>query len=944
MDPLFDRFREHLLPRYELQAELGRGGMGIVYRARDTVLRRTVAVKLLRPGMETALLLQGFRREAQVLARINVPQVVTVFDVPPAEDGLYYFVMEYVPHETLMARLRRGPLGTTETIRLGHDLLTGLVAIHREGVVHRDIKPSNIFVGPDRGVIGDFGIARLAEETGSSLGSDDPNQGTRLYMASEQLAGEPATTRTDIYQVGAVLYEARTGRRWSDVAGQPPRLIWQGVSRPLAMALRQALQEDPGDRWPDALAFRRALERVRSLPAWLLFAAVVVAVLIGVPIAISGRTPPMPEPRVQLTLLRFTGPDTALATTLTTFVGDPLERFEPITTRPVTLSLSYPAPHDTRGMKWLNTAYFVRGSLEADSLASVTVNDAGGHAIRSIRVRRDGFDRLHFGRAIADSLVRSLYPALYDEYRGVTGSGGSDNANVVGLYLRCEAAFQRDAYRVAERQCDSALSADPGFAQASWLRGMIRRWRRNFSLEDLDLLARRDSNLLDERFQALLGAQREPDLSRRFARYRDVIARYPHLGQARLLYADEVFHRSALVGYPLDSGLAAMRAAIAADSAQDQAPAVDHLIWGYIHLGLRDSASAALQYRERIAEAHEAPGYEEGAQRTRFLQVAYDERFNPWWGWVKRHWLTFHPSNRIVSAVAEYVQLGNSFDIPATQRALGRMLVREGNRDSVVGEGYEAQGLALITLGRPREALAMFDSAAVYFETAASLLETAEWRVLPLALGLPAAVDSERFRGEKLLDSLARDSLLAPRAIWARAMGAVLQGDTLLARSLTARLNLNSPPGSATGRLRRLLVAFDSAAGGNFDAALRTSAPLLAYDPAVRSGDPFARAVLYLARADWFSRLRRFEEAETALRWHQNADIDGWGQGEAQEGMVDAALSAVARVREGRSQPTRSRVAAGCADLRRVRELWRDAEPGPWPERDSLATELGRCR
>src|SRR2546422_9084032 len=255
----FERLRAALAPEYELLPELGRGGMGTVHLARDVALDCLVAVKVLRPELWTAQSVKQFVDEARILANLRHPNIVPVHSVHE-KDGLNFYVMDYLEGDTLQSHLEKhGRLSVDAARKVGRDLLAALGKAHRKGVIHRDVKPANVFLDEEGAVLTDFGIARrlsAGEET-------DPQvlQGTAAYMAPEQFAGV-ADERTDIYAAGMVIYEAFTARRWDK--GAPAAGDWSGVPINLARVLRRALELSPGDRWPSATAFRRALWHTRG--------------------------------------------------------------------------------------------------------------------------------------------------------------------------------------------------------------------------------------------------------------------------------------------------------------------------------------------------------------------------------------------------------------------------------------------------------------------------------------------------------------------------------------------------------------------------------------------------------------------------------------------------------------------------------------------------------
>ena len=208
---------------YEIIELAGEGGMGDVYRARDTRLRRTVAIKVAsHPMSEAPHLRARFQQEARAIAALNHAHICGIHDVATF-DGNDVIVMEYLDGETLEQRLRRGPLATAELLSIAIPIADALGAAHREGIIHRDLKPSNVMVTRSGVKLLDFGIAKQREigrdptssvdATGTVLRTVEGTLvGTVPYMAPEQLEGKPADARTDIFAFGAVLFEMATGK------------------------------------------------------------------------------------------------------------------------------------------------------------------------------------------------------------------------------------------------------------------------------------------------------------------------------------------------------------------------------------------------------------------------------------------------------------------------------------------------------------------------------------------------------------------------------------------------------------------------------------------------------------------------------------------------------------------------------------------------------------
>ena len=270
--------KEALGDAYTIEGEIGRGGMGVVYRARDERLQRRVAIKVLPPELAfSSEIRQRFTREAQTAARLSHPHIVPIHDVGEGQ-GIVYFVMGLIEGESLAARIRRrGRVSAEETRRIIRETADALSAAHALSVIHRDIKPDNILLEGTRGrvVVTDFGIAKaLSATSGSTLTSAGMAIGTPSYMSPEQAAGEREIDgRSDLYSVGIVAYQMLSGVlpfNAPTVAGILMKQItetapllhenYPDVPEDLSLAVARCLEKDPQNRWPSADALRRSLE------------------------------------------------------------------------------------------------------------------------------------------------------------------------------------------------------------------------------------------------------------------------------------------------------------------------------------------------------------------------------------------------------------------------------------------------------------------------------------------------------------------------------------------------------------------------------------------------------------------------------------------------------------------------------------------------------------
>jgi len=262
---------------YSIEGEIGRGGMGVVYRARDEKLKRLVAIKVLPPELAYRPDIRArFIREAETAAGISHPHVVPIHSVGEADD-LVYFVMGLVEGESLAVRLkRRGRLSVDESRRIFMETADALYAAHQQGVIHRDVKPDNILLEGTRGrvMVTDFGIAKALSAGGGTLTEAGIAIGTPAFMSPEQAAGEREIDgRSDIYSLGVVAYQMLSGELPFQSPTVPGLLMKQiseeaapvdgkraDIPKDLAQSVMRCLEKDPERRWPSAEALRRALD------------------------------------------------------------------------------------------------------------------------------------------------------------------------------------------------------------------------------------------------------------------------------------------------------------------------------------------------------------------------------------------------------------------------------------------------------------------------------------------------------------------------------------------------------------------------------------------------------------------------------------------------------------------------------------------------------------
>ena len=348
---------------YEVVAFIGAGGMGEVYRARDTRLERTVAIKVLNSTVvSSSELKQRFEREARIISRLNHPHICTVHDVG-CQDGTDFLVMEFLEGETLAQRLAKGALAVPELLKIAIDLLGGLEQAHRVGVVHRDLKPGNVMLTKAGAKLLDFGLAKptvagtSATETSApmfsaamTLTSPTPLSplttsgalvGTVQYMAPEQFEGKEADARTDIFAFGSMLYEMATGKRpfsgktqikvVSAILEDDPHPVSQlrpGLPPAIEHVVRTCLRKIPEDRyhsahdiaaelkWISETAHERPKQILAFSKLWLAAMLLIGALLGGLAVDFLSTTPPaqpaalaiLPSPGFTLNFSGLYGP------------------------------------------------------------------------------------------------------------------------------------------------------------------------------------------------------------------------------------------------------------------------------------------------------------------------------------------------------------------------------------------------------------------------------------------------------------------------------------------------------------------------------------------------------------------------------------------------------------------------------------------------------------
>ena len=954
---LLQRLQAALHAKYEIERELGAGGMGVVFLARDRTLERCVAIKVLRPEMATAEAAERFLREARILASLGHPNVVPVHSAAEA-DGLFYYVMEYVAGETLAERLKRGPLPAREALSLVADVLSALEVAHARDVVHRDVKPSNIFIIAERAILVDFGIAKPTEDDRAPLTATGQIVGTPAYMAPEQMHGV-ATPRTDLYAVGMVLYEALTCRRWV-ISRSPESALLAGVPRRLARVLRRALAWSPDDRWESAKAFREALSRPRLTLGRMAIAGgglIALAPVAYMVLRICCLPPPPPAPGYDLALLPF---ETTAGVTLS---GEELARIVHHKLSGYERAGAQPAGSRTRQIQLVPTRLSFPWWDKVGELNRASQR-LGARIVASAQLvpARDGLEVLlevYEGskRVPGDQRVRFLSDASYQEVsdtlslllaRIVLGpavpTGGTVDPEALRNFVLGESDFERGAWVPAVRYYQAAVAADPGFALAWWRLANAWRW---IGLPDplgvdFENLIRERGSDLSPADRALITAQLGGAGNERLGSYRDAYRLYQDNDFVAFLYGEELFNRGALAGFSLDSAVAVLETAVKLNPYW--AATYVHLIWANIRLGRGEQARRWLDELPNIAA-----GPEEGWLYTpQLLEQAYRERFMPEAGATRegRERLLDHPSYGSAESLVRLARLAGGFDVPQAQLEFGRPAVKRAVHPSLRGGGHLAKALGLLGLGDAEASIAQMDSAARSFGTPEARLQAAEWVAVLTALDLSPRGSDRLTRARKTLVHIMQNDPSAERrdrAAWTLALEA---GDRGGKRMLSVGASLPD-----TVPLGIFLTALRQADEARLRDALTTSAALLdvqAVAVPLRGSspgqpplsDPFARAVLHIRRGEWLAGLGDWDAAEREWLWYEAADIRGLpGADPLQPGEFDWALGTYGRFLRGLNDIERGERPSACTRLRRVEELWSNParEPTPLLERARAA-------
>ncbi len=911
---LTERVHRALTPDYEVLAEVAGGGMGIVYSARQIRLDRTVAIKILRPELATAVAAERFLDEGRILARLSHPAIVPVYDAGEA-DGLFYYVMEFVEGETLAQRLLRGPLPAAEAQSLAQDLLGALGAAHAHGVVHRDVKPSNVFLRNGRALLGDFGISRWRAKADPALTTPGQMIGTLAYMAPEQLDGLPATERSDVYSAALVFWEAGTGERWPAYQ-QPDQADWSRLPEPLSGALRRALALAPEDRFANAGEMSTALQgksasrRRGIVVAGLLVAAGAIVAWLLLP----ARAPPATGLTLEVGSFENRGipGGAALGDSLTHALIAALSGYPDLR---VLSAGSGPSP---RGVVRLTGA----------------IMPAGG-GIR-LELRGSGGETGGVVPAGATAPARADWPALVqqvaDSFLAGTWRGTLAGDKWLPLKALPRTGEGLSQWHAAERLYAAAQWDTAGTAYARVEASDSNCLLCTYRLIDIDRwlgtapdpqgFARLNRHLdaFPPHYRAIIEAQQQP-WPERYDRLRDAAARYQEFYLASFLLGDELFHRGPLFGHLRQEAVEPLQHAL--DLRPDFAPGWEHLGWVLLSEGTAARAKAAL---DSVPPERGAAGLSIALRMM--LRVGFLWRFGtPPEAAARTSAVLQAPGVAGDFRTASGGRMMMTVDAPAGAVGLGAQLAAWRDKPQAVRAGLLAQAHGFAALGRMDSLravgirlrrLASDHSLSLYALELQAVLTLADPEdSVPADSGLLTALES-------YIPSGVEADSLRERAAWMLAMLALRAGDSAAAARYRGLL-ASAPPRNT---LRTEVDVFELLRRGDTVGAGRLLAGLHPSDLSKTVPIAVEDAVQRILRVTWLEQTGHPGAAERALRWHEHLQLDGFPTEEPQPGEVAWALSTVLRWRRARLLDRGDTPDPElCATYRAVARLWTGADP-----------------
>ena len=630
-----------------------------MFLASDISLQRQVVIKVLTPEMSAGVSADRFRREIQLVAKLQHPHVVPILSAGEAEGALYY-VMPYIAGESLRARLARdGPMSVNDTLRILRELLDALAFAHKHGVTHRDIKPDNILIGAGHAVVADFGVSKALKESGPSseaLTSVGVSIGTPAYMAPEQATADPATDhRADLYAVGVVAYEMLTGE--PPFSGTPSQLLAAHISKAptdirqrrsdipdlLANAIMRALEKEPRARPQSAAEMMTTLHAAsmssdprRATNKRALTIGAGVAVLAVVAIAGTWYTKRAPvassAQSIAITPFAVADGDTALVRlgqNLVTTMSANLDGVGEIRAADAMSVLSH--AKGSGGLLTLQQAaniarkVGVRGVLYgtlARAQRSVRADVALYHvdSLSAPIARMSAAVPLDSVSALTDSLTWGLLREVWRKGKPPTPNVASirtHNPAALREFLEGERQFARGAIVEASDAYARAVTADTAFWFAAWRYRVARDWYTMPSDTTItQRLARHLADLPDREAQTLRAHDSTITISDRIRKMQAVLARDPDYLPALLSYADVILHHGTRAGYEAKDAIAPfvrLTQLVPTDFV-----AAQHLTLAYLTTGDLVAARAAAARYDSLVRSDPKPSVDATFSRGQF--------------------------------------------------------------------------------------------------------------------------------------------------------------------------------------------------------------------------------------------------------------------------------------------------------------------------------------
>ncbi|GMQ82294.1 MAG: hypothetical protein BMS9Abin05_1740 [Rhodothermia bacterium] len=539
------------ISHYQIEEQLGQGGMGIVYRAVDTKLKREVALKFLPPQLsEDKDSKARFIQEAQAASGLDHPNICTIHEIGEAEDGRLFIAMSYYDGQTLKYLLGKGPMPPKQAGSIVAQIAEGLQKAHSAGIVHRDIKPANIMITNEGRVkILDFGVAKLGEGTG--LTKAGSTVGTTAYMSPEQARGDSVDARTDLWSVGVILYELLSGERafaggydqavLYSVLNENPASLGDDVPKELAAIVERLVKKDPGERYESAQEVAEALEHwsgtrsvnvdagtqaetanprlIWAVPVGVLFIAVFLWLVLGrgsgtgdaealdahanvvaiLPFSVQAgpEMEYLEEGMVSLLSTMLDGAGSIAVADHKAVIGNVQRRNDPVLdpSSGQEIAADFGASRFVLGSviragveTRLNARlYSADGELENESEASFTGDE----------------DFMAAVDALASGLVSGLITDVTEEM-GSLAAGTTDSFEALKHYLNAESLLRQAEYDEGMEAIDLAIEIDSTFALAWYLKSTLMGWINVGEASAILRVAKRYKDRLPDRARNLL--------------------------------------------------------------------------------------------------------------------------------------------------------------------------------------------------------------------------------------------------------------------------------------------------------------------------------------------------------------------------------------------------------------------------------------------------------